>query len=332
MSGTTYSKFFWQDWDSDPGLAQCSLAAQGLWMRMLCIASQSDAIGFVMIAGKAATPAQIAHHVRLPETAVTPLIEELEKCEVFSRDRLGVMFSRRMVSDAKKRRLTIKGGATAAALSTRNAQGKFQQPDTNSPATIYQSPESINHQPPLTPGGNAAAEALEGKGLLDKIEAASRIQADPNRRIAWMAQITAMRQQGIDVELDLIPVIVRSVSQYKVTPDLKSLRYFQGMALENMQKRLLAGAPKAGPTAEEWATIGRHLLLFGWWPREQAGPQPFEEGCRYPDLAALEVKWIEQGSHPLEIVYKDQGIDMKPRAFWGSNVAPIAAKSGGAHG
>jgi hypothetical protein len=39
MSGTRWSKFYWSDWDGDMRLRLCSLAAQGLWMQMLCIAA-----------------------------------------------------------------------------------------------------------------------------------------------------------------------------------------------------------------------------------------------------------------------------------------------------
>ena len=52
MSGTVWSKFFWSDWETDPALRLCSLAAQGFWMRMLSIAAAHDPIGYVAVAGR----------------------------------------------------------------------------------------------------------------------------------------------------------------------------------------------------------------------------------------------------------------------------------------
>ncbi|RWG79271.1 hypothetical protein [Mesorhizobium sp.] len=60
MSGTVWSKFFWSDWESDPNLRLCSLAAQGLWMRMLCIAAAHEPVGYVAIAGKGLDDAALA--------------------------------------------------------------------------------------------------------------------------------------------------------------------------------------------------------------------------------------------------------------------------------
>lgn len=34
-----WAKFFWADWAGDNCLSLCTLAAQGLWMRLLCIAA-----------------------------------------------------------------------------------------------------------------------------------------------------------------------------------------------------------------------------------------------------------------------------------------------------
>ncbi|MGT2468458.1 hypothetical protein ACVOMV_32405 [Mesorhizobium atlanticum] len=73
MSGTIWSKFFWSDWESDPNLRLCSLAAQGLWMRMLCIAAAHEPIGYVAIAGKGLEETALARLAGCAET-------ELARC------------------------------------------------------------------------------------------------------------------------------------------------------------------------------------------------------------------------------------------------------------
>lgn len=110
MSGTIWSKFFWSDWESDPNLRLCSLAAQGLWMRMLCIAAAHEPIGYVAIAGKGLDEAALARLAGCAETELGALLGELEQNRVFSRDRHGRIYSRRMTTDARKARAARKNG------------------------------------------------------------------------------------------------------------------------------------------------------------------------------------------------------------------------------
>lgn len=102
MSGTTWTKFYWSDWASDPKLNLCSLAAQGLWMQMLCIAAQNDPIGYLSIADRPLGVTDFARLIGVSETELGAPFEELSRNGVFSRDRNGRIYSRRMVSDAKK--------------------------------------------------------------------------------------------------------------------------------------------------------------------------------------------------------------------------------------
>jgi hypothetical protein len=97
-----WTKFFWADWESDPALRLCSYSAQGLWMRMLCIASAHDPIGYVAVAGRALDTTAIARMTGGSEGEVQTLLDELDRNGVFSRDRTGRIYSRRMVRDARK--------------------------------------------------------------------------------------------------------------------------------------------------------------------------------------------------------------------------------------
>lgn len=102
MSGTTWAKFYWSDWESDPALRLCSYAAQGLWMRMLCIAAAHDPIGYVCVAGRALNETSLARMTGGTESEVQILLAELADNGVYSRDRNGRIYSRRMVRDARK--------------------------------------------------------------------------------------------------------------------------------------------------------------------------------------------------------------------------------------
>lgn len=110
MSGTTWTKFYWSDWASDPRLKLCSLAAQGLWMQLLCIAAQNDPIGYLSIADRPLGVTDFARLIGVSETELGDRLEELERNRVFSRDRTGRIYSRRMVNDAKKAAEYVKWG------------------------------------------------------------------------------------------------------------------------------------------------------------------------------------------------------------------------------
>ena len=101
MSGVIWSKFFWSDWESDPSLRLCSLAAQGLWMRMLCVAAHHDPIGFVCISGRPLAVTDLARLASGTETEADALVQELDRNGVFSRDRHGRIYCRRMVKEAR---------------------------------------------------------------------------------------------------------------------------------------------------------------------------------------------------------------------------------------
>jgi hypothetical protein len=130
VSGVIWSKFFWSDWESDPALRFCSLAAQGLWMRMLCVAAQSEPIGFVCIAGRPLDVTDLARVTGCSEAEVDVLVSELDRSGVFSRDRKGRIFSRRMVNDQQKLAIAringAKGGnpALVGEVGSRNLSGK----------------------------------------------------------------------------------------------------------------------------------------------------------------------------------------------------------------
>lgn len=110
MSGATWTKFFWSDWDTDPALRACSFAAQGFWMRLLCIAAAHDPIGYVAVAGRSLTETDIARMTGGSESEVSALLGELDRNGVFSRDRHGRIYSRRMVLDARKAAIAKKNG------------------------------------------------------------------------------------------------------------------------------------------------------------------------------------------------------------------------------
>jgi hypothetical protein len=105
------SIFYWKDYENDEGLRVSSLAAQGLWMRLLCVAAKSDPYGYVLINGCEIGVTGVARLCGVSETEAATLLNELERNGVFSRDRKGRIFSRRMTKEKATREKARKNGA-----------------------------------------------------------------------------------------------------------------------------------------------------------------------------------------------------------------------------
>lgn len=100
MSGTTWGKFFWSDWRSDPGLRACGYAARGLWMDMLCITAEAG--GYLMVGEKKVDAILLARMTGGEIEEVKTLLAELAENDVYSVDRRGVIYSRRQINDGKR--------------------------------------------------------------------------------------------------------------------------------------------------------------------------------------------------------------------------------------
>ena len=96
-----WDKWYWQDYLSDTGLAACSLAAQGLWMRMLAFMARSKKKGYLLDGNQNMTMEILARLVGSTIQEVKPLLEELKQHEVFSISDDGIIYNRRMVREAE---------------------------------------------------------------------------------------------------------------------------------------------------------------------------------------------------------------------------------------
>lgn len=94
-----WMKFWPQDWEGDVALRVVSLAAQGLWMRLLCAMHRSDPYGHLTMNGRPMSVRQVASLASISEREAGKLLKELENSGVFSRADDGVIFSRRLIRD-----------------------------------------------------------------------------------------------------------------------------------------------------------------------------------------------------------------------------------------
>lgn len=107
--------FYPGDWLRD-AVSGCSLAAQGLWLRMMILAHDSPRYGYLEMNGSPMQPETVARRCGCDLAQYETLLSELVAAGVPSRSASGVYFSRRMVRDAsirEKRRLAGKRGGCA---------------------------------------------------------------------------------------------------------------------------------------------------------------------------------------------------------------------------
>lgn len=107
-------QFYPADWRKDAALQSCSLAAQGLWVNMLCIAHECDPYGHLVINGKPMNAAQIGRLVGVGPGECGSLLDELLDAGVVSMADDGAFFSRRMVRDEEIRNRRAAGGEKGA--------------------------------------------------------------------------------------------------------------------------------------------------------------------------------------------------------------------------
>jgi hypothetical protein len=100
--GKPWFKFYPTNWQADPGLRACSLAARGLWMDLICIMHDAKPYGHLLINGKRPSYYRISQIVGADVRVVKNLMAQLEKNGVFTCDVTGDLTSRRMVRNTAK--------------------------------------------------------------------------------------------------------------------------------------------------------------------------------------------------------------------------------------
>ena len=93
---------------------------------MLCIAAKSGRYGFVLLGGKPPSTEDLARLVGAPVEEVAAMIEELECRGIFSRDRNGTIYCRRMVRDERERPAKIKAGKIGGRVTHEKQKGIFK--------------------------------------------------------------------------------------------------------------------------------------------------------------------------------------------------------------
>lgn len=141
-----WCKFYFSDWRSDPRLRMCGLAARGLWMEMLALMHEAEPYGHLVVNGVPPTDAQLAILAGAQPDQVPACLAELETAGVFSRNRAGTIYSRRMTRDEKRRKDGEKSAKTGKIPgSRRSKQGAEKEQENTPPPPLV---GGVDEQPP----------------------------------------------------------------------------------------------------------------------------------------------------------------------------------------
>lgn len=198
MSKNPSTTFYFNDWEDDKKLKLCSLAAQGLWMRLLCIAARSPERGVVQIEGlNSGLPEGLAHialAVGRPPEEIAPLIDELISSGTADRDRKRRLVNRRMIAAAALSGKRAEVGRLGADVTNGKRERKPGLPQqthrqTSAPSSLQDSRYS-SHGDTMTeaPRASASPDGPPRTGLLTSDEKwTNRLLAyDPSRiRATW---------------------------------------------------------------------------------------------------------------------------------------------------
>lgn len=280
-----WSNFFWSDYDGDEALRVCSLAAQGLWMRLLCVMARATPKGDLRIGGKPCTVSEIARIAATDNETAERLLTELKDRGVCSVTRAGVIYSRRIKRDVEKSRKAVINGKNGGNPSLRNPTEK--PPPVNPPLK----PPDKPHYPSSNIQSESSSETLklpreEGADDFENLDKALRAIPGIDRHPVGVAPVIApiwqLARAGIGVRSVIIPSITRQIATSK--RPIRAWDYFVPGIEQDAKGK---GSSTSAPTAvivprKEWESRLRSARLRKAWPVSEWGPMPGTTECTCP--------------------------------------------------
>ncbi len=227
MPQLPYSKWYWRDWLADPRLRLCSLSARGLWIDMLALAGVSEKRGFVIVNGTPVNAAVLSQVLSVPELEVATALAELEEHGVFSRDRKGLIYSRRMKRDERKRATNTKNGKLGGNPTLSKEQpipswDKASVEDHTQYHTHSQNPEREDDS-----DGRA-------RGVRDRLE--EMLGRNPN--IVNWSRLDVWLAAGCDPDRDILPAVAGVLARKPPGWCPSTLSYFDNPVAQAKADRL----------------------------------------------------------------------------------------------
>jgi hypothetical protein len=277
---------------------------------MLCIMHEADQYGFLKVNGLPVTDAQLAMLLGVAETEVSGYLEELEKAGVFSRNRNGDIYSRRMTRDSKRKKDGEKASKTGQINGSRRNRQHTENKDKKSP------PPGVVDKPPTHPEArdqkpernNIVAGALisESESVREDAAAAFRMWNDLAKSVDHVPPceaVTEIRQRKLHQVLSHIGGLegwtrlleklgeseyfrARLVTGFKpgidwVLSDANYPKILEGNYDQSFENRPKTPEIVVRREASQWIERMNGFRETGFWTSNW-GPRPGEEGCEVP--------------------------------------------------
>ena len=128
-------QFYPGDWLSDPGVSMLSEAAEGLYIRLLCYAHQSEKRGYLMTPGPIIDQKNVEKFSKSGGKKFEKLFKEILDLGLFLIDKDGYFYNKRMVKDAQLESLRAEYGKKGGnpILVNQNSSRRLTSVDENLP-------------------------------------------------------------------------------------------------------------------------------------------------------------------------------------------------------
>lgn len=261
-----WMKFFCADWRAHTKLRICSLTARGLWIEMICIMHEADPYGYLALNGKEVGLDKLADLTGGRLSELPTLLDELETAGVFSRTRNGTIYSRRMVRDEKKSKVSRKNGRLGGNpnLSKETGNSGWDNPGekgglkTHKPEARGQRPDSKSLPSP-TESNSAAPWPENTDSVVDgflrlREESFPNDSRLPSDRSALLTQAASWLKLGLPCE-DMGAAMERGMVSYQAKGDgpPRSLEGFR-LSFQDalVSHRLRRGEDLPPPSRYDW--------------------------------------------------------------------------------
>lgn len=272
MTDKPWGKWFWSDYLADPGVRASSLQARGLWMEIISYIALNTLgrPGHLEVNGRPVTDSELANLVGSASDLVAAALAELERNRVFDRAGDGTIVCRRILREAKRRRVAAengrRGGVAKSLKDKANSSLLWQNSSKTDGKTPSETPSKNVATPTVfanekrwptldpearsqSPEERVAADAGAREAGSPEVATSSALDltnaiieaagADPSKSPTWMTagmEVVKWLRAGYDPELDILPAI-RAVMVRRPNNPPESPRYFLKAIAEHHQDR-----------------------------------------------------------------------------------------------
>jgi hypothetical protein len=203
-----WSKWYWQDWESDTGLRASSLASQGLWMRMLSIMARSKKKGFLLDGESKMESKTLAKLVGEQVPVIDALLAELYSHSVYGQTDDGIIFNRRMARESELSEIRAEAGRLGGRPKSKpKAKEESKSKAASASASSYGSSSLELEAKEIHPDDLRLVQILIDLMQRNNPSSTTLKNLTPARQAAWIRECRLLREKDGKSAEDIEAVI-----------------------------------------------------------------------------------------------------------------------------